>query len=247
MSRGFPALASIAVAVPPACAVRPHDSCERDTQSISVVAFATDNGTDIRAELDFDGSDRSGFPYPIELCDDDNLAIAGDTPERTDRLDRVVYSVNIPIQDAPRELEFRLDRKSMDETLSFTIPLPPTFDIVAPTLDQSVPRGADFLLEWAPSNSGQQIRIGLTEEIGAGVCLETSVVDHEYKTMDGVSIDDEGSWTVPANVIDSADGGDCEAVYAFKRLAPVPYPTDFLAGGYLEGRVERAVAFRSTP
>jgi hypothetical protein len=247
ISRGFPALASFAVAVSAACVVQPQDSCEHDTQNISVVAVATDNGTDIRAELDFDGSDRSGFPYPLELCDDDDLTIAGETPERTNRVDRVVYSVNLPIEAAARELEFRLERKSMDESVSFTIPLPPAFAVVAPQVDEGVSRGADYLLEWAPPNAGEQMRVGLTEEIGFGVCLETAIAEHDYKTMDGVAVDDNGSWTIPADVIGSADGGECEAVYAFMRLAPAPYPTDFLAGGYLEGRVERTVAFRSTP
>jgi hypothetical protein len=243
LSRGFLAL----VAVLPACVVEPDDSCELDTRSISVVASATDNGAVVRAEVDFDGGDRSGLAYPLELCEDDDLTIAGETPERTDRLDRVVYSVNLPFEEAPRELEFRLERKSMDESVSFMVALPPAFDILAPTIDQPISRGVDFLLEWAPPNAGEQIRIGLTEEIGAGVCLETAVVDHEYKTMDGVPVDDAGSWTVPADVIDGAAGGDCEAVYAFKRLSPVPYPADFLLGGYVEGRVERRVAFRSTP
>lgn len=238
--------ASLAPVASTGCLVGADDSCEHETESISVVAIATDNGTDLRAEVDFDASDRSSFPYPLQLCEDDDLTIAGKTPERTDRLDRVVYSVNLDAADAPREIEVVLERKSSD-SVEFTIPVPPAFDVLAPQIGAMVPRAQDFVLEWAPPNTGSQIRIGLFEEIGSGVCLQTSTAEHDYKSMAGVAVDDTGTWSIPAAIIASADGGECEAVYRFKRLGPAPYPEAFGKGGFVEGRSERSVAFRSVP
>lgn len=223
------------------------DSCEYETDEFSVVALGVDNGLDMRVEVDFDASDRTAFTTPIELCDDDVLTIAGETPERTDRIDRIVYSVNFEVADAPRDVEVVLERKSPHESVQFTMQVPPAFDVLAPLAEAMVPRGADFLLEWAPPDDGEQIRIGLTEEIGAGFCLETSNVDHDYKSMVGVAVDDTGMWTIPADVVANPDDADCEAVYSFKRLRPAPYPEAHLHGGYVEGRTERSVAFRSIP
>jgi hypothetical protein len=239
-------LASLAPALSTACLVGADDSCEHETESISIVAMAIDNGTEMRAEVDFDASDRSSFPYPLQLCDDDDLTIAGQTPERTDRVDRIVYSVNLDSVDAPRDIEVVLERKE-SESVEFTIPVPPAFDVVAPQAGDMVVRAQDFVLEWDPPNTGSQIRIGILEEIGFGVCLETSTVEHDYKSMAGVSVEDSGHWTIPAEIVASAEGGDCEAIYSFKRLNPAPYPEDFAKGGFVEGRSERTVAFRSVP
>jgi hypothetical protein len=228
------------------CAAEDSDSCKHETDEMSVVALAIDNGVDMRVEVDFDASDRTEFAAPISLCEDDDLSIAGEVPERTDRIDRVVYSVNLDAADAAREIDVVLDRKSHDSA-DFTIIVPPAFDVLAPQIDDMVPRATDFILEWAPPGDGTQIRIGLLEEIGAGLCLETTTVDHEYKSIAGVSVDDSGTWTIPAGVIANADGGECEAVYTFKRLGPAPYPEAYRSGGFVEGRTERTVAFRSIP
>ncbi len=229
------------------CGEASRDSCEYETDEVSVVALAVDNGVDMRVEVDLDASDRTAFATPLELCEDDELTIAGEAPERTDRIDRVVYSVNFEATDAPREIPVKLDRKSPHESAEFSIEVPPAFDVLAPLAEDMVPRGADFLLEWAPADEGAQMRIGLAEEIGAGFCLETANADHDYKSMTGVAVDDTGSWTIPADVIANADGGECEATYAFKRLRPAPYPEAYLQGGFVEGRTERTVVFRSIP
>jgi len=228
------------------CLVQADESCTHATDSISVVAHLVDNGTDVRAEIDFDGSDRSSFPDPLELCEDDRLEIGGRAPRRTDRIDRVVYSVNFPLADAPRELDFVLDRKEHD-SVEFSIALPPAFAVVAPTVDQPLSRAADFMLLWDPPNAGSSIRIGVAETIGDGVCIDTLLDEHDYKSLAGVDVDDSGSWTVPASSLESPIGGDCDAVYTFTRFGDAPYPDVFSAGGYLESRVERAVPFLSTP
>lgn len=228
------------------CFVQADDSCERSTDTISVVAHVVDNGTDVRAEIDLDGSDRSSFPDPLELCEDDRLRIGGRAPKRTDRIDRVVYSVNFPLADAPRELEFEFDREEHD-SVAFTIALPPAFVILTPQPTEAVPRGADYLMTWDPPNVGARMRIDITEKIGDGVCIDTPVDEHDYKSLGGVDVDDGGRWTVPANTLDSPIGGDCDAVYELTRFGDAPYPDAFSSGGYLESRVERAVPFVSTP
>ena len=80
-----------------------------------------------------------------------------------------------------------------------------------------------------------------------GVCLETMVAEHDYKGLSGVDIEDDGNWNIPATVLDAGAREKCDATYRFTRLASSAYPDALGPAGYLEGRVERLVAFVSVP
>ena len=116
-----------------------------------------------------------------------------------------------------------------------------------PTIGAEISRSADFVLEWTPANAGGLMRIELAEEIGNGVCLQTPVAEQNYKGLSGVDIEDDGNWKIPADVIDAGARDDCDASYRFSRLVKAEYPAELATGGYLEGRVERLVAFVSVP
>jgi len=235
-------LASSLAACDPAAGT---DACGIPNDGLSMVATAVDNGVSIHAEVDFGEGARTGPPGSLALCDGDELTIAGEKPERTDRTDRVVYSASLDAS-AARVIEFMLKRDGEDD-LAFAVELAPPFDITAPTSDQEVSRSSDFMLAWGPANDGAEIHIGLAEEIGYGICLETTTAEHDYKSEGGVVVDDKGSWNVPASVIDGGTRDKCDATYRLTRFTTPSYPAAFHSGGFLEGRVERFVAFVSVP
>ena len=103
------------------------------------------------------------------------------------------------------------------------------------------------MLSWAPPQVGAQIQIGLVEEIGNGICLETTVAEHDYKSAAGVTVDDDGGWSIPASVIDGGTRDKCDAAYLLTRVTAPEYPGELHDGGYLEARVERTVVFVSVP
>lgn len=221
-----------------------EDSCGIPTDEIAVVATAVQNGVTLRAEAEFSTATTSG-DGTLSLCDADQLVIAGAEAERVDRPDRVTYSHTSEMIDAG-SVTFELQRE--DETsVSFTIEVPPTFEVTSPMPGAEISRSSEFILSWSPPNDGDVMRIELAEEIGNGVCLETHVAEHDYKGLAGVDIEDDGDWNIPAAVIDSGARDMCEASYRFTRRQDSAYPGELLAGGYLEGRVERLVAFVSVP
>ncbi len=220
-------------------------SCGVPTERLSVVATLVDNGEDLRAEVDFAVGDRSSGEGWVALCDGDELTIAGAEPEHTDRGGRVVYSHTEPAT-ANRAFAFELTREG-EGAAAFTIALPPAFEITAPQPQGEIPRSADFVLQWEPPDPGGTMRIGLLEEIGGGVCLETLTAEHDYKNEAGVDVEDDGNWKIPAEVVDGGARDHCDAIYTFARFAAVEYPAQFATGGYLEGRAERRVAFVSVP
>lgn len=221
------------------------DACDVPSRELSMVATVVDNGVNIYAEVDFGRGARDGAPGPFALCDSDELFIAGEDVERTDRSDRVVYSAALP-SDAPRFVDFEL-RRPEGERINFSIGLAPGFEITAPEAEAEVSRSQDFALTWSPAGDGGEIRIALAEEIGYGVCLETSTDNHLYKDVTGVSVEDSGTWNIPALTIEGGTRDKCDATYRLTRFTTPDYPPELHAGGLVEGRVERLVAFVSVP
>lgn len=232
------------VAALAACDPAPTDSCGVPTNEISLVAIAVENGPTLRTEVELSTEDAAGV-HGLELCDADVLEIDGHATEEIDRPDKVLYSYTSDMV-ASRTVALEL-RREEGESVSFTIDIPPSFEVSAPVAGAEVSRSSDFVLEWAPPNPGNMMRIGLAEEIGMGVCIETSVAEHDYKGLSGVDIEDDGNWNIPATVLDAGAREKCDASYRFTRIASAEYPGALAAGGYLEGRVERLVAFVSVP
>ncbi len=228
-----------------ACDGEDADStCGIPTERLQVVATAIQNGSTLRAEVEF-SSDGGPGKDVLALCDEDVLTIAGAPAEVVERPERVIYSYTREETGTP-SLRFELQRKG-ETSVGFTIDVPPAFEVTSPEPAAEVSRSMDLLLEWAPPNPGESMRIELGEEIGNGVCLETHVEAHDYKGLSGVDIEDDGDWKIPADVIDSGARDRCEASYRFTRVSNSAYPPELAEGGYLEGRVERLVAFVSVP
>lgn len=234
----------IAVLACAACDEARDDSCGVPTDEISLIATAVENGPTFRTEVDFSTKDAGGV-HGLGLCEKDTLLVDGHETEEIERPDRVVYSFT---SDMPESRTVQLElRREEGDSLSFTVDMPPSFEVTAPMIAAEVSRSSDFLLEWTPGNPGNKMGIALAEEVGNGVCLETMVAEHDYKGLSGVDIEDDGNWNIPSTAVDAGARERCDASYRFTRLASSAYPGELLPGGYLEGRVERLVAFVSVP
>lgn len=222
----------------------PGSTCAVPTDEIQLLATAIQNGATLRAEVEL-STNRGDGKEILSLCDDDELVIAGAKAESVVRPDRVVYSYTRDETGTP-SLRFELERKG-ETSVAFTVDVPAAFEITAPHPAAEVSRSTDLLLEWTPANPGELMRIELGEKIGDGVCLQTLDDDHDYKGLAGVEIEDDGSWNIPADTIDGGARDRCEATYRLSRRSNSAYPSELAEGGYLEGRVERMVAFVSVP
>lgn len=243
---GACACACAALASLVACGSEVRDSCEIENAELSMVAIAVDYGADIRVEVDLEEGDRSGPPAPVTLCDEDSLRLGGRSPTITEKPERIVYSVALPV-DTAREIDVRLERRTIGSTVETTIALPPAFTIDAPTPHAEVSRDADLLIAWAPPDPSAEMRIALEEEIGYGLCVTTAEGEHDYKARGGVAVADDGDWMVPAGVVGTQVDEPCPAVYVLRRIALLPYPASLGPGGYVEARVQRSVEFTSIP
>lgn len=221
-----------------------RSTCDVETSVLRLVALAVENGPTFRAEVEF-SSDADGLGVSLALCDDDVLTFDGDEALRVDRTDRIIYAHTSDLTTA-RTIQIALSRKD-EASIELTLEMPPSFEVVAPQPDADVSRSSDFVLEWAPANPDNSMRIELAEEIGKGVCLETTQTEHDYKGLSGVDIEDDGNWRVPANVVDGGTRDKCEATYRFTRTHESAYPAALAPGGRVAGRVERSVAFVSVP
>lgn len=216
---------------------------------ISMVATVVDDGDTVRAEADFESGDRSGPGSPLRLCKDDKLTINGDKPERAKKGDRWVYSITVTDPtSAPRKWTFHLDRKRDGSPIESTVELPPPFQITAPTAQEQISRAADYGVTWQPPNAGGTMQLELDEEVGAGICLQTTMMDQDYKRQGGVQVDDTGTWTITANAVTATDAGaDCNAQLRLSRVVDGKYPDALDIGGLVEARVSRFVEIVSAP
>ncbi|MBL4682996.1 MAG: hypothetical protein JKY37_00285 [Nannocystaceae bacterium] len=227
------------------CDQETADTCSVSNDALSLVAIVVDNGVKLRAEIDFESGDRTGLPNPLQVCDSETLTIGGESPTVTEKGDRIVYSVTLPL-DTPPEVAFVLERNGEDE-VEVRVSRPPSFSVTAPDDGQTVPRSEDLTLMWSPTVEGSEMLVSVEEDVGYGLCVVTQEGEHHYKTRVGVPVPDSGQWTIPAGAVTSETPGPCAAFYNLRRVLRSPYPADLAEGGFVEARVLRTVEIESVP
>jgi hypothetical protein len=126
-----------------------------------------------------------------------------------------------------------------DETLTLELDMPPTFEILAPSEDEIIPRSQPIPVEWTPTWPDHAIAIGVEDRVGSD-CLEGL----GYST----EVDDLGSATIGAYMIEAgkADAETCKAWVAITRTSVGSYPDGLHEGGTVEGYVKRRRRFLSS-
>lgn len=240
------------------CFAARGDSCEIDSDEISMVAEVLDDGTTVRAEANFESGDRSGLGTVLELCEQDVLTINGREPTVTSKFDEVEYSITYEDPaDAPSDFTFVLERGEEEETITAEVSLPEAFTVIAPQPEQEISRGAEFTLEWATAANGSEMVVGLADQISEE-CVETAAGDHHYMGPDGITVPDTGLRLMPAWTLAGGAGGvppqpvpdlesRCVATFGFRRVRFADYPEGLGGGGRVTASVERNVDFYAIP
>lgn len=220
------------------CTASDGNTCDVATADISAVALVVDSGWDIRAAIDFEAGDRRGGSSPLRLCDSDRLTINGTVPDAIAKADSIEYAVSLPA-DGARSFELVLDREADGDRVVFSVELPPAFEVVAPEDGAVVDFAQDQVLQWEPPVADGSLRVELGERIGAGECLTAMTEGHTYEAAGGVTVPDDGQWTIPAGSVASMATEDCTLTYTLSRVLLAPYPEAFEGSGRLEARTER--------
>lgn len=220
------------------CAASDGNTCDVATEDISAVALVVDSGWDIRAAIDFEAGDRRGGNSPLRLCDSDRLTINGAAPDVIEKADSIEYAVSLPA-DGARSFELVLDRESEGDRVAFSVELPPAFEVVAPVDGEVIDFAQDQVLQWEPAVADGSMRVELGEVIGAGECLTATTEGHTYEAAGGVTVPDNGQWTIPAGSVASMATQDCTLTYTLSRVLLAPYPEALEGSGRLEARTQR--------
>lgn len=216
------------------CGSEPR-SCDLDTDAIIMWATVNDVGETIEVEVEFEAAGAEGAA--LALCPDrDRLLIDGVEPSLVSALDHVVYEAELD-STSDRELEIQLERVDR-QSVSVTIELPPTLEVLSPTANSSHSRAAPLEVGWDPPWSGELIELTIEDQVGSE-CIDDGVAI-------AYEVEDTGSYTIGAFSLASAAGGSCEVELTLTRSVEFEYPAELHEGGRISGFVRRRQPFTSS-
>src|SRR5690606_27583367 len=198
-------------------------SCDLDTDAIVMWATVTDLGDAVEVEVEFEAAGVEGIG--LSLCPDrDRLAINGVEPSVLRALEHVVYVAEFDGA-STGEYEIALQRTDA-QSVSVTVELPPSIEVLSPALDSTHSRAAPLEVSWDPAWSGQMIDLAVEDQVGSD-CIDALAI--------GYQVEDTGSYTIGAHSLVSATGGSCEVTLALTRSVAVEYPSELHEGGQIAG------------
>ncbi len=226
------------------------DRCKLGNDELSMIVRAVDvrpeSGEEVRVTVDFATGDRSQIALSWALCDGDRVLINGQDARETEQEDRTEYALTLE-DGAGETVTVELDRASEDDVIQASVERPARFDVLTPEPGASLSRSEPLQISWAPELEGGQMQIELQEELGGGRCIVSENVDHDYKGVGGVRVDDSGAWTIPGGTLTNDGDLRCDARYLLSRFSRGDYPQALAPGGFVEAQVLRIVLFESVP
>lgn len=210
-------------------------SCDLDTDAIVMWATISDLGDRVEAEIEFEAAGAEGAA--LALCPDrDRLEVNGVEASSVRALGHVYYTVEFEGASVG-EYEITLSRDDA-KSVSVTVELPPSFEIVSPAANSTHSRGASLDIGWDPPWPGGVMELAVEDEVGSE-CIEALGIAYE--------VEDTGSYTVaPFMLTSGGEGGTCDVTLALTRSGIVDYPSGLHEGGEIAGFVRRRQPFTST-
>lgn len=210
-------------------------SCDLDTNAIVMWAIVNDLGDRVEVEVDFEAAGAEGAA--LALCPDrDRLSINGVQASSVRALGHVYYTAKFE-QTVEREYQIVLSRDDA-QSVTVTVELPPSFEILAPAVNSSHSRAAALDISWDPPWPGGMVDLAVEDAIGSE-CIEALGIAYE--------VEDTGSFTVaPYMLTSGGDGGSCDVTLSLTRRVTVDYPAELHEGGEIAGFVRRRQPFTST-
>lgn len=210
-------------------------SCDLDTDALMMWATVTDRGDLVEVEIEFEAAGAEGAA--LALCPErDRLEVNGVEASLVRALGHVYYTAEFE-PDADRDYTIALQRDEW-QSVSVTVELPPSFEILEPSANSSHSRGTALDISWDPPWSAGVMELAVEDEIGSE-CIEALGIAYD--------VEDTGSYTVaPFMLTSGGEGGSCDVTLALTRSVIVDYPSELHEGGEIAGFVRRRQPFTST-
>ncbi len=216
-----------------------HDSDNILTSGIYASIAASANGggqTQVTATLFLGNPINLDF---IELQGDDQLiAESGGVVKvmtETEILNIVTYGAVFDFDDEGTEFTVQFLRTVDDGAPLSIATLPGPFNITT-TPPAGASRGADLVIDWSPSGTGDRMSWQ-----AQGDCINS---------VNGTITDDPGSMTIPANTLVKRQGDmipdDCQVTVELRRSRSGILDQGYGEGGVVTGEQVRSLAFTST-
>jgi hypothetical protein len=168
----------------------------------------------------------------LALCpDEDLLEVNGVETEERNALGHLYYVAEFKSREPSYEIS--LERPS-HEDVSFTIELPPSFDISLPDPSVDHPRDAALDITWSPAWPDHQLGLSVADEIGSA-CIDGLGFE--------LDIDDTGMYSVAAGTL--VGTGACQVTVTLTRIAEAAYPASLADGGNATAIVKRRLVINS--
>lgn len=211
-------------------------SCDLDTDAIMMWATVNDLGDRVEVEIEFEAAGAEGAA--LSLCPErDRLEVNGVEASLVRALGHVYYTVEF---DGASEGDYEIVLERDDaQSVSVTVELPPSFEILEPSANSSHSRGASLEIGWDPAWPAGVMELAVEDEIGSE-CIEALGIAYE--------VEDIGSYTVaPFMLTGGGEGGSsCDVTLALTRSVIVEHPSELHEGGEIAGFVRRRQPFTST-
>lgn len=187
----------------------------------------------VRVEVEFEAAGAEpGMGTTLALCpDEDLLEINGVETEERSALGHLYYVAEFKSREPSYEIS--LERPS-HEDVSFTIELPPSFDISLPDPSVDHPRNAALDIAWSPAWPDHQLGLSVADEIGSA-CIDGLGFE--------LDIDDSGMYSVAAGTL--VGTGACQVTVTLTRIAEAAYPASLADGGNATAIVKRRLVINS--
>jgi len=213
---------------------------------LRAVDLLTEDGEEVRVGVDFATGDRAQLPISWSKCEGDRILINGEDAHETEQDFGTEYTRTLD-GSLGEEITVELDRANEDEVITASVQRPPRFEVLAPEPGAIISRSETLEFSWDPPDEGGELQIELQEELGGGRCIVSEDLEHDYKGVGGVRVDDTGIWTIPSGTFTNDGDLRCDARYVMSRFSSGDYPEGLAAGGFVEAQVIRFVLFESIP
>lgn len=212
-------------------------SCDLDTDEIILWATLTNSDAGVEVEVEFEAANTEGAA--LALCPErDRLEINGVEASLVRALGHLFYTVEFEQPAAGYEIVLM---RGAGQTVTTLVEMPPSFEILAPTVDTAHPRSSALDVVWTPAWPGGEIELVLADAVGSD-CIEGLGV--RYTLEDTGSAVVGGDSLVSGAALEDESLG-CAVTLTLTRSAELQYPAAFHEGGRVSTAVRRRRPFTS--
>jgi hypothetical protein len=211
-----------------------EDSCNIKTPGIYVQFDATEeSGVAVGRAVFWTGDSPGGTNLVLGDCGDAVAVNGVNLVVEDPNASPLTYSAEVDIADT---YEFVFSRPDEGDYVSTVADMRPEVNVTAPG-GEDIPRDQEFAVTWDDNDGSDDIELLIS-----GDCI------WDYPEVGGMSVADNGSYTVPANGLEPVDTANTDTCVAEVTLTrSVTGTLDSALKGDIYGRSVGLTSFNSTP